>query len=194
MAIAVCPKCKTEFLAAEQFGQPELCPACGEKFILSMAAPAVAPQAKPAVSPGGVLGVTLAILLGLAIDALLAVGSVWHVVDARMGSNPARGDIHAPVVPLIILLVGLAGHAVFSLLAIAPMSTRPARSVTLGRIGVGCWLLFGTIAVFGGVHLWPSSIGTSPETIVVLSLVLLGVLMTYLGGLEWLSQKVSTKS
>lgn len=187
MAIAICPKCRAEFLAAERADRPEVCPGCGATFIFSLGgSPETPAPAQPAVSAAGVFGVTLAILLGLIIDALLAFGSIWHVIEAR---RPGQADVHAPVPPMLLLLAGLLGHALFSLLAVGPMGSEPRRSVLFGRIAVGCWLVFGSIGVFTGAHLWPASLGGSPERVVALSLLLLGALLTYLGGLEWLSKK-----
>lgn len=190
MPIATCPKCRLEFLAAEAIDQPQVCPACKERFLFTPAMAEVAaagPAGKArAISPRAmkIAGRTTA-LLGLLLDATLIVGNIMALRESAGAGQLPRSTVLASGV---LLLAALA-HAALTVLAARSIVTRPRQSLLLARLAVACWLVLGGGAVLLGAHLWPPSL-SSQWDLAFWTLIVLGVVLTYLGGLEWLSQAI----
>lgn len=183
MPVTTCPQCRFEFLSDDDPARPRTCPSCGRQVADGL--PAGAGEAVPGRQLRSAGRAVL--ILGLLLDALLLAGNLAFMIAWARRAGLTPRDL---VGSLGLALAALA-HAALSVLAMSRLYRQPAGAVLLNRLAVGCWLLFGGAAVLLGARLWP--IGLPPPYVVAASLVMLGLLLTYLGACESLYRQAARR-
>jgi hypothetical protein len=196
MAIAICPKCRFEFIAADEFGQPERCPACGERFVLATAPQsnvATGESAEPAkptasaplkpIGPAARLASAVGIGLGVLADMVLGGLAMFYY--------PAGPEAFAG---LMLLLCAVVGHGIAGFMAFVYLKSAPRRTVLSLRVGLACWVVFGGAGLALGGRFWPATVGQWRDLLLWVAGGTFVGLLGYLAMLEWLADRVGESS